>query len=132
MSGFKSVSNISDFIGYQYPYIFFLEAKSTQGNTFPLARLTQANELRKVENKLGVNAGIILWFRDHAKVVYCPIEEYDRLEKIGCKSINIKMVGDKDYNIYEIPGKLKRLFVDCDYTVMKTIAEEKYNKMINN
>ena len=40
-NGFKSISQVSDFIGYVYPFIFYLEAKSTQGNTFPFGRLTQ-------------------------------------------------------------------------------------------
>lgn len=33
--GFVGISNISDYIGYAYPHIFYLECKSIQGNTFP-------------------------------------------------------------------------------------------------
>lgn len=32
-NGFKSICNISDFIGYSYPCIMYLECKSHLGNT---------------------------------------------------------------------------------------------------
>ena len=44
-SGYKSISQISDFIGYIYPNIFYLECKTHKGNTFPLANLTQYEKL---------------------------------------------------------------------------------------
>ena len=40
VSGYKSVSNISDFIAYRYPFCFYIECKSHEGNTFPFAKLT--------------------------------------------------------------------------------------------
>lgn len=33
-SGYKAISNISDFIGYSYPVIMYLECKSHLGNTW--------------------------------------------------------------------------------------------------
>lgn len=66
--GYKSVSNICDFIGYVFPFIFYLEAKSTQGNTFSLAKLTQAEKLKSKIGIKGVNAGVVIWFIDHKKV----------------------------------------------------------------
>lgn len=130
-NGFKSISNVSDFIGYIYPFIYYLEAKSTQGNTFPLGRLTQKDELIKKKDILGSNPGVIIWFRDHFKVCYVPIEEFIRLEENGYKSVNVKMIGDKNFNVFEIPGKLKRIFIDSDYTILNKIAQEKFDKMVN-
>lgn len=131
MNGFKSISNISDFIGYIYPFEFYLECKSTEGNTFPLSRLTQKDKLATVMNKKGVNAGVVLWFIDHNKVCYVAIEEILRLEELGKKSINIKMVGDSDYNVHEIPSIKKRIFLDSDYNKLSDIAYEKLQKMLN-
>lgn len=131
MNGFKSISNISDFIGYIYPFEFYLECKSTEGNTFPLSRLTQRDKLATTMNKKGVNAGVVLWFIDHNKVCYVAIEEILRLEELGKKSINIKMVGDTDYNVHEIPSVKKRIFLDSDYNKLSEIAYEKLQKMLN-
>ena len=36
MSGFKAISNISDFIGYSYPHIFYLDCKTHIGVSIPL------------------------------------------------------------------------------------------------
>lgn len=58
--GFKSISNISDFIAYMYPFMFYLEAKSTLGNTFNLKKLTQADKLKEKQGIPGVNAGVII------------------------------------------------------------------------
>lgn len=60
MSGFVSVSNISDFIAFKKPNIFYLEAKSTEGNTFPLSRLTQYDKLKVKVGIDGVRAGVVL------------------------------------------------------------------------
>lgn len=130
-NGFKSISNVSDFIGYIFPFIYYLECKSTQGNTFPLGRLTQNFELSKKMGKLGENPGVIIWFIDHQKVCYVPIEEIKRLESLDYKSVNVKMIGDSNFNVYEIPGKPKRTFIDSDYSIMKDIAMEKFKKMVS-
>lgn len=59
-NGFKSISNVSDFIGYIFPFQYYLEAKSTQGNTFSLSKLTQADKLKEKQGILGVNAGVVI------------------------------------------------------------------------
>ena len=129
-NGFKLISNISDFVGYIYPFMFYLEAKTTKENTFALSKLTQADKLKEKQGIPGVNSGVIIWFRKHNKVCYVPIEEYVRLEQLKYKSVNVKMIGDPNFNVYEIPGTLKRTFIDSDYSIMKDIAQQKFNKMI--
>lgn len=59
-SGYKSISNISDFIVYKYPNIFYIEVKSHKGNTFPLQCLTQYEKLTFKCGIPGVRAGVIL------------------------------------------------------------------------
>ena len=124
-NGFKSITNISDFIGYIYPYLFYIECKSTQGNTFPFQRLTQLEKLSKKIGIKGVNPGAIIWFKDHSKVCWVPADEFVRLKNMNYKSINVKMIGDSNFNIYEIPGELKRTFIDSDYSVMVDIARNR-------
>ena len=60
MGGYIAVTNISDFIGYSYPNIFYLECKSIQGNTFPFSNLSQYDKLTKKVGIHGVRAGVIL------------------------------------------------------------------------
>ena len=103
MSGYKHMSNISDLIFYKYPFICYCEIKSHLGNTFPLTNLTQYDKLIYKKGIKGVRAGVILWFRDHDKVLWVPIETFERLKKEGKKSINVKM-DYFEYNIIEIPS----------------------------
>lgn len=60
LSGFKTISNIADFIAYKFPYLLYLECKSHQGNTFPLVNLTQYDKLVAKVGIKGVRAGVVL------------------------------------------------------------------------
>lgn len=123
VSGYKSISNISDFIAYVYPNIFYLEAKSILGNTFPLKNLTQYDKLKEKVGIKGVRAGVILWFIDHATVLYVPISTITHLMEDGKKSVNIKMLGEGVYNLKLIPSVTKRVFPTCDYRVLTTLND---------
>lgn len=59
-SGYLSISNISDFIAYNYPNIFYIETKSHKGNTFPLSNLTQYDKLVLKIGIKGVRAGVVI------------------------------------------------------------------------
>ena len=122
-NGYKTISNISDFIGYVYPNILYLECKSHQGNTFPLINLTQYEKLKSKVGIKGVRAGVILWFIDHARVCYVPISTITQLKKDEKKSVNVKMLDDQSYNIIEIPSVKKRVFLDSDYTVLANLKD---------
>ena len=103
MSGYKHISNISDLIFYKYPFICYCELKSHKGNTFPLTNLTQYEKLIAKKGIKGVRAGVVLWFRDHDKVLWVPIETFERLKKEDKKSVNVKMDYD-EYNIIDLPS----------------------------
>lgn len=122
-SGYKAISNVCDFIGYNYPYIFYLECKSHQGNTFPLANLTQYEKLKEKVGIRGVRVGVILWFIDHDTVCYVPLQSITKMKEDGKKSINIKMLNTSDYKIIQIPSEKKRVFLDSDYTILMTLEE---------
>lgn len=126
MSGYKKIKNISDFICYLRPSTFYLDCKSLEGNTFNFAKLTQWDEMEKHVGIPGVNVGAVIWFINHDKVCYVPIEEFIRLKKLNYKSIHVKMIGDKDFNVFNIPSVKLRTFLESDYSVMSKIAENKF------
>lgn len=122
-SGFHGIKNISDYIGYIFPSIYYIECKSHNGNTFPLGNLTQYDKLKEKIGIHGVRAGVVIWFIDHKKVVYVPISTFVKLKEDGKKSFNIKMLGSDEYFSLEIPGKVKRLFIDSDYNVLRNLKD---------
>ena len=121
--GYKSISQICDFIGYIEPNIFYLECKSTQGNTFAISKLTQYIKLKEKVGIPGVRTGVIIWFYDHSKVIYAPISTITALITDGKKSINIKMLDEKLYNLIEVPSKKKRVFLDSDYSILTALKD---------
>lgn len=126
MSGFLSISNISDFIGYKKPNIFYLECKSVHGNTFPVGNLTQADKLKTKIGVPGARAGVVIWFVDHKRVVFCPIKSFIHLRDVdGLKSININKTDFNKYRIIEIPAiKVKQVFIDSDYTILTKLEDD--------
>ncbi len=123
MSGYVSISNISDFIAFKKPNIFYIECKSHEGNTFPISCLTQYDKLTCKVGIDGVRAGVILWMIDHDTVLYVPISTFTKLIEDGKKSFNIKMVGDENYPSLVIPSVKKRVFMDSDYSCMTSLPE---------
>lgn len=57
------------------------------------------------------------------KVLYIPISTFKKLKEDEKKSFNIKMVGDAEYFSLEIPGVVKRTFIDSDYTVLSILED---------
>lgn len=123
VSGHRSITNISDFIGYVKPCIYYIEAKSCKGNTFPLTNLTQYEKLKYKVGIPGVRAGVFLWFIEHQAVCYVPISTVTKLKEDGKKSINIKMLGNTEYNIKIVPSVTKRVFPECDYSVLMELKD---------
>lgn len=123
VSGYKAISNISDFIAFKKPCIYYLEAKSHQGNTFPLANLTQYDKLLGKVGIPGVRTGVILWMIDHDRVLYVPIATIKKLKEDGKKSVNINTIEKDGYRVINIPSVKKRVFLDSDYSVLLSLEE---------
>ena len=120
-NGYIAISNVSDFIGYDYPLIFYTELKSHKGNTFPFTCLPQYEKLTAKVGIKGVRAGVVLWMIDHDLVLYVPISTITKMKNDGKKSINIKDIDN--YHIIKIPGVKKRVFIECDYRCLKDLEE---------
>lgn len=123
VSGYKAISNISDFIAFKKPCIYYLEAKSHQGNTFPLTNLSQYDKLVAKVGIPGVRAGVVLWMIDHDRVIYVPISTITQLKSDGKKSININTIEKDGYKIVNIPSVKKRVFLDSDYSVLLNLED---------
>ena len=35
------------------------------------------------------------------------------------------MIGDSQFKVYNIPGEIKRTFIDSDYSILRDIAEQR-------
>lgn len=60
---------------------------------------------------------------DHSLVVYLPIKTIEKMKQDGKKSFNVKDLENSIYRIIVIPSKKKRVFLDSDYTILKTLEE---------
>ena len=117
MSGYLGSSNVCDFICYKYPNIFLIDTKSIQGNTLPFSDLRQYDQMLEYKNIKGVRVGFVVWFVDHDKVLWIPVQTMEKIQKEGLKSYNIrKMFGNDDYPILEIPSYKLRTFMKSNYS----------------
>lgn len=123
MSGFVAVSNISDFIAYNYPNMFYLECKSCMGNTFNFKNLTQYDKLKEKVGIKGIRTGVVLWFRDHDKVWYIPIKTITKMKEDNKKSLNVYKSIEEGYRIIEIPTTVKRVYPESNYSCLLNLEE---------
>lgn len=120
MSGFKSVSkNPCDIIVYNKPDLFLIEAKSFLGNTFNV-NFRQYDILYSIWQKHidGLRIGVLMWFRDHDKIVWVPLSTFVKLRQDGKKSFNIKMLDGDEYPSLVIPSKKLRTYLRSDYSTL--------------
>ena len=69
MSGYKAIKQVSDFIAYLYPNIFYIECKSHKGASIPIANITQYESLKTKVDIKGVRSGVVLWLYEKDKVL---------------------------------------------------------------
>lgn len=121
MNGYKNIKQVADFIGYLYPNIFYLEIKSHAGASIPFVNITQYDNLKKKVGIKGVRSGVVLWLYDKDKIYYIPTSTITQMKNDGEKSVGLRHV-DK-YRMIEIPSIKKRVFMDSDYSILKTLNE---------
>ena len=109
--------NVGDFICYKYPLMFIIDCKSIQGNTLPFSDLRQYDQMLEYKNIKGVRVGFVVWFVDHDKVLWIPVQTMEKIQKEGLKSYNIrKMFDNDDYPVLEIPSYKLRTFMKSNYS----------------
>lgn len=100
MSGYKMTSrNISDFVLFLSDRLVYAETKTHLGNTFPWSAFSQYDLMleKYYEDKSNVYCGVFVWFQDHQRVIYVPIEECEKMKNDGLKSINITKLDFEKY-----------------------------------
>ena len=123
MNGYKfTSSNICDFICYVYPNIFYIECKSHKGASIPFDNITQYDKLKYKVGIPGVRVGVILWLYEKDVLYYIPVSTITRMKEEGKKSVGLKAV-EEGYNIYLVPGKKKRIFIESDYSFLKDLKD---------
>lgn len=92
VGGYAGIKNICDYVFYAYPNIYYLELKSTKGNTLNWANITehQWNGLMEEAGKEGVISGILVQYTDHDEHYFVDIRTCSMLKIKGKKSIHIK------------------------------------------
>lgn len=120
-SGYISISNISDFICYDYPNIYFIECKTQKGASINFERITQYDKMVKMAGKPGVRSGVVLWLYQKDKVLYIPIKTVRKLKSEGEKSVGIRHL-DK-HRIIDIPSTKLRTFMKSDYSVLRRLED---------
>lgn len=122
VSGYMSISNISDFIGYSKPLIYYLECKTHKGASLPFENITQYEKLKAKVGIPGVRAGVILWLYEKDIVMYVPISTITKMKNDGKKSVGLKAI-EEGYNIKIIPSVKKKVFMDSDYSCLLELEE---------
>ena len=122
---FATSSNPCDFIGYVYGQLYLIEAKSSGGNTWSIVNFRQYDKLMSYSGLNGVHPGVLIWFTEKQKVIWVPIEEIELMIKDGLKSVNVKMLDEKKYNIIDIPCKFTRVLPKPDFKILSEVYSVK-------
>lgn len=122
MSGYRAVSNVSDFICYNYPLHYYIECKAHKGVSIPFTSISQYDKLIKKSGIKGVRAGVVLFLYEKDKVLYIPATTIQQLKKDGKKSVGIKSI-EEGYNIIEIPSKKLKIYMDSDYSCLSNLKD---------
>lgn len=119
--GYKNIKQISDYIGYCYPNIFYLECKSHKGASLPLCNITQYDNLVTKVGIKGVRSGVVLWLYEKDKVFYIPTKTLIKLKDEGERSVGLRHINK--YEIFELPSIKKRIFMDTNYSLLTKLKE---------
>ena len=60
--------------------------------------------------------GVVIWFIDHDRVIFVPLDTVTKMKQDGCKSVNINKLDGYDYK--EIPSSKKRVLMESDYSIL--------------
>lgn len=114
-AGYLGYRNPCDFLIYHYPYVYYMECKTTHSHRLPFTNVTfnQRVGMLEASKVRGVVAGIICWFIPEDKTYFIPIQVFERLRLKGVKSLNLHKPDEmKDW--IEIYGEKKRVFFNYD------------------
>lgn len=105
MNGQYGSKNICDFTCYKFPYMYYIESKSTYEDRFDFSMITdyQYENLLSKSQIAGVRSYVIVLFATYQQAFILNIQTIDNIIKSGKKSINIKKKLKWEFPYYEIP-----------------------------
>lgn len=120
MNGYKETSgNPCDFLCFPgNNKLFMIECKEHKGASIPFTAIPQYERLLKYKDCPNVYPGIMLWLSEKDLIMWISINEMEKMVKDGEKSIGLRMLKNKSYNIIEIPALKKRVYLEPDYTIL--------------
>lgn len=132
--GYKNIKNPSDFIAYKKPTHFYIECKSTKGNTLNFHDISQLDDLADRSITEGVRAGVIIWYIEHKETYWVDIRYIlDLRDKLFAKSVNIKNLRTLELPndlVFKIDGITKRVFTDYDLKSFFDYYTQKDKKIV--
>ena len=129
LGGFYGGRNICDFTCFKSPYMFYIESKETEHDRFAFSAISdvQYNGLlqkSKIENCFGL---VFVLFTAHQRCFIYRIEDIDKLQQSGKKSVNVTKVDKWTIPYVEVPAvPSKKLMLDYtgDLVQLVTRIEE--------
>lgn len=110
-NGFKGINNPCDLIIYKKPKMIMLECKTIKGHLLNFKghiRENQWDKLLYYSKYEGIEAGILVWFRDENKTFYIDIKLLEYLRQKGKKSFDCNI----DIPTIILYGQKKKVFYD--------------------
>lgn len=94
MTGFYGSKNICDFTCFKSPYMYYIESKATWEANFPFSMITETQHEGLLNKSIihNVFGFIIVLFASYKRAFVLRIEDIDKLEQQGVKSLNIKKI----------------------------------------
>lgn len=112
-AGYLGVKNICDFYVFRFPYLHYIECKTTMTSTLNFKSAitdTQWNGLLQKARIPGVAAGFVVWFQSYDLTVYASAHDLDMLRKQGKKSLSYRDVSAIHGCCAVIPCKKKKVY----------------------
>lgn len=117
----QTSANPCDFICFANGRMFLVECKAHKGASIPLTAIRQYERLLQFKICKDTYPGVLVWFSEKDTVVWVPITELEKIVADGHKSVQLKMLAEKSYNLIQVPSVKKRTFMDSDYSVLMEI-----------
>jgi hypothetical protein len=118
-AGYAGIHNICDFSAYKFPYQYYLECKSVNGNTLNFASGISQGQWEGLLEKAkipGVLAGFFVWFILYDTTVFITAHAMEALRSAGKKSLAYKTLleDDETLDYFLVPGRKKRVLFEYE------------------
>ncbi len=125
LTGWFGSCNISDFLLYKKPNLYFIESKATYNDNFPFSMITpfQHDEMLKKSEIEGVKSYIIVLFASHQKTFIFDLKDIENQVKSGGpKSLNIKKIANWKIPYISVNTiESKKQLLDYDFNQAKEL-----------